>query len=161
ITAAQAVRQDLLLGLDPFRASKSSPPSAQGKSQGPPTVKEALDLALRSSRGMFVTESKHKSDMLRASDRILAALPKGMLCEEVIPATAEVIWRHFLEQAVSVKNYRRVAEQTVDSLYRVLKWCHDREPHRFPAGKAAMSGWKSRLQQDWERKFPGQKAILP
>lgn len=157
--AAQACVQDLQLGRDPFRSTKA--PVAGSNNSGDPTVENAITSALHPIRGMYVSDSKHKSEVIRAGDRILAALPKGMLCEEVIPSTVEVIWRHFLEQATSVKHYRRVAERTAGMLYTILKWCHDREPHRYPAGKIPMTNWKALLVRDWESKFKGERAVDP
>lgn len=138
IDAAKACVADLRSGLDPFRGSRA--PAAPPVDVWP-TVKTALDEALRGTGGMFVSDSEHRRAMLRVSDKVLAALRTGPgpndfpLCEEVVPGTSQTIWRYLLDQAANVRDGVREAEKCVALLYQVLRWLHERFPNRYPVGK--------------------------
>lgn len=99
VEVAKACAADLALGLDPFRSGKSTAPRPGARK---PTIRDAFDEALRSSNGMFVSDTGHKKDWLRASDHVLAALRSGPgendypLCEEIVPGTSQTVWRHLL-----------------------------------------------------------------
>jgi hypothetical protein len=89
----------------------------------------------------------------------LAALRTGPgrndfpLCEEVVPGTAQTIWRHLLKDAASVRDGVREAEKCVALLYQVLRWLHERFPNRYPVGKRPLQNWKRLLRAEWESRF--------
>lgn len=156
IEAAKAAAADLRIGPDPFGSSRMQ--TAPQKDTKRPTIKTAFDEALCGNRGIFVAHSKHKRDWLCVSEYVLAALRTGPgpddfpLVDEIVPGTAETVWRHLLDQATHPKHLYRTAHKAVTCLYGMIRWLHDRQPSRYP-DRRAMGGWQAALRRDWETKF--------
>lgn len=157
IEAAEKCAADLRLGLDPFRGTRKVPPP---RDAALPTIKEAFDDALHSSKAIYLAETNHMVDKVRAANNVLAALGRGdeknrsyPLCEEILPSTAEDIWRFMLQRATGPKHLLREAARAVEVLYQVLGRFHARYPHRYPIPAKPPKNWKHELRKDWASKF--------
>lgn len=119
------------------------------------TLEQAFERALELGRGMYVVDSRHRQDMIRASQPVLQALGPSFPLSSLIPFTSESIWRHVLEEALakgSEPTGWRKAEKAVLVLYQTARWIHERSPTSVPYIVLPRT-WKSELREDWEAAF--------
>jgi hypothetical protein len=119
------------------------------------TLKQAFERALELGRGMYVVDSRHRRDMMRASHDVLQALGASFPLNSLLPFTAEVVWRHLLEEALANgtdPNGWRKAEKAVQVLYQTARWMHERCPASV-RHIVLPRIWKSRLRDEWEAAF--------
>lgn len=175
--AAIAAQGDWKLGIAPNATKTARTSDGEQKA---PTLQEGFTLALRSSLGMFVSNTKHKHDWIQRSEDVMAALTDParkisgaeMTWDDIVPGHAQIIWRFILhvtqdgraayEQDQTLPAERRMgvpkprgdgarkAAKAVTVLYQVARWLHDRDPSRYPL-KVPLKRWSGLLKEEWRQ----------
>ena len=145
-------------GLDPEDILRT----ASGVESDAPKIYLSLEAALgrylRVPTGNFLRRSEHWQDAQSVSTHLFAALGTDFSMGDLLPTTAEAVWRHVLEAALEEGDeptgYRK-AEKAVQLLYAVARWIADRSPGEANA-VTPMRGWHNRLREEWEEAFDSQ-----
>jgi len=104
---------------------------------------------------MFMSDTRHRSDVARVSRSVLAALKPSFPLSSVRSTTARRVWRHVLEEALAdpeqPSGWRR-AEKAVQALYQVARW-YEQEYGDEERNVAPRREWRARLREEWETAF--------